>query len=209
MAEAIIDLFEVVEIDEVEDKVALGAVAAFEVGANGLGNIALDVFEEESAIAGSGKRIGGGGPLEDEVGVPQFEMQKLLLQEDEPGHGEHDESGDDDPEVNDLDGQAGLEDRKDDHHRKREDREDRQASYPGAVVFMFIGFAIEAEAGADDREQHVDGPRGEVGDVVPTAHEVGILFDGAVFESEPEIVEENCTGVEKVEAAPVNLSCGG
>ena len=50
MPEEIVDLFEVIEIDEVKDDVAFGAVAAFEVGAEGLGDVALFVRLLQKAL---------------------------------------------------------------------------------------------------------------------------------------------------------------
>jgi len=74
------------------------------------------------------------------------------------------------------------------------------------VVVVLVGFAIEAEARANDGEQHEEGPGGEVGSVVPAADEVGVLFDGAVFDGEPCEVEENSDAVEQVEATPVSCT---
>src|SRR4051812_26711901 len=130
-------------------------------------------------------------------------MKELLFEKDESCHGEHDRGSDENAEVDDGNGEARLQDGNHNHDGKRKHCDDRKSGHPGAIAVVFIGFAVKTEAATEDSQQHEDGPRRNVGSVVPAADEVFVLFDGAVFDCKPEVVEENCASVEEVEATPV------
>src|SRR5579859_5475048 len=74
MTEPVVDLFEVVGVDEIENDVAIAAAAGGvggRVGANGLADVAGDGGLKETAVAGSGKRIGERHLLEFFVGFSE------------------------------------------------------------------------------------------------------------------------------------------
>src|SRR5208282_6372250 len=92
VAETIVDLFEVVGVNEIENDVAIAAAArgvGSGVRANGLAYVARDGGLEETAIASGGERIGEGHFLELFVGLCEgfaafgdgfFEPESFALQ---------------------------------------------------------------------------------------------------------------------------------